>query len=344
MKQKELAIIDIMKLICVLLIICMNTNMFSSLNTTVDFIVVQLLSKIAYPLFFITTSFCFFKKIDFSLSLANSKNMDTLFQFLAKIIKFYVLWTLLYLPLLIIQWMEEGFTIMTLLYFLRDFIFVGSYVHLWIFPALLFAIVFVYYMLRKWHYSELFVFAFVVYLIGMLINVYGTFLLEIPILSSVIACYLNIFSTSVNGLFFALIYVLLAYQLARKKITIHRKTITIRWILSTLIYIMEVSVLYWLGYANVQTHLYLFAIPVAYYLLMMIMTFSLNSFNKEVQNFGTLLYMIQFYVIFLCSRISFIKENAILSMICVIIFSCLISYIFIKVTKKQKKLKRLYIC
>ena len=106
--------------------------------------------------------------------------------------------------------------------------FTGSFYHLWFLPALLVAVPVVYICLFKLGLGKTILFGFLLYLIGMAGNVYGGYLMQIPGIQSVYQAYLQVFSTTRNGLFFGVMFgdvgqglvLILAGILAWKKLKI----------------------------------------------------------------------------------------------------------------------------
>lgn len=344
MKRRNVSPIDIMKIICVISIICMYTSMFSSLSNTMDFIVVQLFAKIAFPFFFMFASFFFFRKIDFSIPLSDYQNKKRLISYLINIIKLYVIWTVLYLPFTIFNWIEEGFTIMKLIDYLFDFLFVGSCPHLWIFPALIFAIVLVYYLLQRFRVTEIFIIAFICYLIGMLINVYGGFLSEFLMIGNIINTYESLFSTTVNGIFYAFIFVFLGMKLSLKRIPLKISNIVVRLVIFILFYIIEVSLLSWLGYVNINTFMYLSLLPLTYFLFLLLMQYQGSEQNQFISQYAMLMYLVQFYAIEACKQIVVIHDNYYICLFIIVLISVTISFMILKVSENNRKLKVLYRC
>lgn len=344
MKIRNFYAINIMKIICIILIICMYTSMFSSISNTMNFIIVQLLAKIAFPFFFIYASFFFFRKIDFSIPLSDNQNKKRLISYIINIIKLYVIWTILYLPFTIFNWIEEGFTITKFIEYIRDFLFVGSYPHLWVFPALIFAIVLVYYLIQRFRVTELFIMAFICYLIGMLINVYSEFLLEFSITANIIEVYKNIFTTTVNGFFYAFIFILLGMKLSLKRIPLKISNISIRLTIFVVFYIIEVCLLSWLGYTNIDTYMYLNLIPLTYFLFLLLMQFHDSKKNQLIAHYSVLVYLVQFYAIEICKKIVFIHDYYFICLFIIILISGTISFMILNNSKKHRKLKVLYTC
>lgn len=344
MKIRNFYAINIMKIICIILIICTYTSMFSPLSDTMNFVIVQLFEKNAFPFFFVYASFFFFRKIDFSIPLSDYQNKKRLISYIINIIELYVIWTILYLPFTIFNWIEEGFSLMKFVEYIRDFLFIGSYPHLWIFPALIFAIVLVYYLLQRVKVSEIFVMALICYLLGMLINVYGGFLIEIPIIVNIINVYENVFSTTVNGLFYAFIFVFLGMKLSLKRIPLKKSKIIIRLTIFILFYIIEVNFLSWLSYVNINSYMYLSLIPLTYFLFLLLMQFHDSKQNQLIDYCSVLVYLVQFYAIEVCKQIVIIHDYYFICLFIIILISGTISFMILNNSKKHRKLKVLYTC
>lgn len=330
---------DIMKLICVLLLIVMYTDVFSYLNKDLHFILL-LLSKLAFPFLFIYISFLFFREIDFE-HFTSSQNKTILYRWLIHFAKLYLIWTILYLPFIILENVTP-LTFMNIVDFVRDLVLTGSYPHLWIFPALLFALCFVYWLLQKHSFKELLIYAFIAYMIGMLINVYGSFLVDVPVVSTILTWYLLLFKTAVNGFFFAFIYVLFGYKLAHMKMHLKKSPIIAKVLLAALLYLLETALLSWLNYNTVQTQMYLSLLPLSYFLFLLLMQYRSKKKNRMINRIGTLAYLLQFYAIHICSQLDVLYKNKLLYL-CMVLFLCItMSCFFIYATKTNKKMKVLY--
>lgn len=70
--------------------------------------------------------------------------------YVVKLIKLYVIWTLIYFPFKIKTILtDERGIIYGVLTYCRDIVFVGSYMQLWYFPALIFSVVVISFLLSK---------------------------------------------------------------------------------------------------------------------------------------------------------------------------------------------------
>lgn len=87
----------------------------------------QWLARIAVPFFFISSGFLLYRK-----SSLNNFSLDRTKLYVVKLIKLYVIWTIIYFPFRIKSILkdERGIIYGVLTYY-RDIIFAGSYVQLW---------------------------------------------------------------------------------------------------------------------------------------------------------------------------------------------------------------------
>lgn len=87
----------------------------------------QWLARIAVPFFFISSGFLLYRK-----SSLNNFSLDRTKLYVVKLIKLYVIWTIIYFPFRIKSILkdERGIIYGVFTYY-RDIIFAGSYVQLW---------------------------------------------------------------------------------------------------------------------------------------------------------------------------------------------------------------------
>ena len=87
----------------------------------------QTICRIAVPFFFTTSGFFFFRKYGDD-SEENTKNLR---KYLMRLLKIYLIWTVIYLPYTIWDQYQAGFSILGVFSYIRDFFLNGSYYHLW---------------------------------------------------------------------------------------------------------------------------------------------------------------------------------------------------------------------
>lgn len=337
--------IDYTKIICAILVVCIHTGPLLSLNREWNFFLVQILGRIAVPFFFVASAFFFFRKIDSNESLKSEKNLTLLKQYLKRLCKMYLIWSLIYLTIQVPIWIKDGFTIHTFFIYIRDFFFLGSYYHLWFLPGLIVATTIIYFLLLKMKCEKIFIIAFILYIVGMLINVYGDFLMNIPILSTLLNLYLTIFATARNGLFFGCVYVFMGYLFARREFKFnHNIKINLALLLlSFILLILEAYMIRYLGYMNDLTSMYITLIPCTYYLFILLLGIkSCEKANLQIRNSGTLLYFSHCYFAFIMGLIPLIRNNSLIYFSFVLLFSFLFILVYLKLSKKHSILRSIY--
>ena len=173
---------DVAKFICSILVVMIhvppfgqqaNVNFFSYLNFGLS----QCLCRIAVPLFFIFNGFFLYRKT----SLDNFSIKPTK-KYFVHILKLYLLWSLLYFPLNLINILKNPTHItFELVIYIKNVICLGSHKHLWYLNALLGAVAIVSFLLHNnWSPKKILCTASVFYVFGLLLfNIYITTLFYI---------------------------------------------------------------------------------------------------------------------------------------------------------------------
>lgn len=220
MLRKNYYGLDIAKFVSAFLVICVHTAPLKDINADANFFLVQILARLAVPLFFVISGFLFFSKLDTAREWNDYENKARLKHYLFRLGKLYLIWTILYLPFSFLLLRGERFSAEALLGYARDFFFNGSYYHLWFLPALMLAVCVVYFLRSHTSMKLTMSIAFVLYLIGMAGNVYAPLLEKIPGVSAVFQQYTEVFTTTRNGLFFGVMYVALGSYFAKRRLEV----------------------------------------------------------------------------------------------------------------------------
>lgn len=127
--------IDLGKYVAAILVIAIHTRPFDDISPDVDFFLVDIICRMAVPFFAICTGFYFTRAFD--------KSSSRFFLFkktLLKIIRMYLLWSLFYLGILLIDWHKNGIlSIDNLIGWFKSLIVSSSYYHLWYLSSLIYA-------------------------------------------------------------------------------------------------------------------------------------------------------------------------------------------------------------
>lgn len=246
--KKNFNSFDVAKFICSVLVVMIHvapfgvqetTNVFSHMN----YLLRQGLCRMAVPLFFVFSGFFLYRKTP-----SDKFDFSPTKKYLLNVLRLYILWSLIYLPsnLKTILSNPHG-ALHGWLKYIRNFIFLGSYTHLWYLPALLTAVLITSFLLyKKWSPKKILLTSCVFYFFGLLGNAYFGIirpLCSIPFIGKTLELYFKIFDTTRNGLFFGFFFVALGMYLSKNDILIKSKKALLLFIMSVLLLITEVSLL-----------------------------------------------------------------------------------------------------
>ena len=177
-------------------------------DPTLHFVVKSMICRIAVPFFFVNNAY-FFR--------LNSKREEYSQKWLRKIVRLYTMTFILYIPLgiqLIQQTVHLHWGLLPIV-LVVSFFYSGSFYHLWYFPALVFSLVVVKYLVQKIGYRWMFFICFLLFSIGS-IETYSAFFSN-PLIVSYMEKYFSVFVTTRNGLFFSPLFVIIGFFLADNK-------------------------------------------------------------------------------------------------------------------------------
>lgn len=205
-KCKEIVVLDILKMFLAILVLLRHCGQaFYSENSIYVNLITNAISTIAVPTFFVISGFLLWRK---------EVDKNRVWRQAKRLFKLYVIWCIIYLPLQIksIMSMSERVVECVFIYTQR-FFFDGGFYHLWFLPALIFSLIFVYYLEKKLPKLSL-PLVIGLYIVGVLVDTYIRF---IPALQLIFVPYKQLFLTTRNGFFCGSVFVLLGKKLAEKK-------------------------------------------------------------------------------------------------------------------------------
>ena len=359
--KKEYPLIDVMKFVASLLVVAIHVPLFGSSSTfdECNFYFRQIFTRVAVPFFFISSGYFFFRKIKNS-NIHNSSNrkMTTgryVFIYLKKLFRMYLLWTLVYM-FFIVKSILHGRK--TVLMTIRDFLFVGSYLHLWYLLALIVAIAIASLLIyKKIKTKNILIISFIFYLIGLLgqsYNVIFKLFEKIPYLGiavSAVGYYFRaIFYTTRGGLFEGFFFVSLGLVLAEGKVDLSVAKKYIGLIISIVLYILEVIFVKHFGW-GLEEDTYIMLIPVAFFVFYIGITSNveLKKINCVLlRKLSTMVFYVHLAVFAIYKDIV-AKTGGIFSetesiYIQVTVITVIISFLFIKISENKgfKWLKYFY--
>ena len=342
--KKQYYAIDIAKFISALLVICIHTGPLLDINKDANFVLVQIISRIAVPFFFLASGFLLFEKLDIHREWNDYENIRILKQYIARIAKLYILWTILYLPFTyVVLHAQDGIRIDMILRYVRDFFFTGSFYHLWFLPALMLSVVVAYILIMKVRIAKALCIALVLYIIGMFGNVYPTILEQIPVIDLIWKVYEGIFATTRNGLFFGTIFIVIGAYFANQSIYLRRPFVIVGFLLSLVLLFVECYTIKFAGFMSDMASMYIMLIPCVSLLFLWLVRYRLQKkkIYKTMRQMSLLIYVshIMFVSILLWTVP---KANSLVVYGVSVIASIVCSYGILWLSRRIRILKALY--
>lgn len=203
--KSEYIAVDIFKLICSILVVAIHTTPFRDMNEDLSFWFNNVVCRIAVPFFFISAGYFFHDKLT---------SKEKTLGYISRLVQLYMIYTMFHFEFIFKKYYKSGQRIRQ---WFVDFFWTGAtsgtYVQLWYLPALVFAIVILYFLINKFKVKTktMVIAAAVLYVIGTLGNAYTKLLYQIPGLEGFLDMYYELFKTTGNGLFFGFPLVLAGY-------------------------------------------------------------------------------------------------------------------------------------
>ncbi len=327
MEKQTYGILDIAKFVSSLLVVAIHCAPLIEISEPANFVLVQILARLAVPFFFIASGWLFFQKIDPQKSWKDETNVKALKHYWKRILRIYLVWSALYMPLIVVSWVQGGFHWTSLIRLIRDFLFNGTYYHLWFLPALLLGVPIVYMMYLNIRKQSMLWLSFLLYMAGMAINVYGSVLSQEPFLESVLNVYQSFFVTSRNGLFFAPIYLVLGIYIQDFLTQDFKKQSFVAFTISFVFYAAEAIILQACGIMNDLTCMYAMLLPTTFFLFLLLMQFRLKKHKMYVvlRNMSLYIYTGHIYFVYVFLNVFHLGNLSVylLSIICASIFAYL---------------------
>lgn len=294
--------VDAVKFIMAVCVIILHTHPLEGINHTLNFITADVLGRVAVPFFFMATGFLLAQRKEDGYFFER----DHVKKYVYRILKLYMIWTAIYLPVIIYKNIIDSgeglrYGILTSI---RDFIFVGSYGHLWYLPATAVGVVAVFFLTEKIGERWSGILLFFLFLAGLLAQSYYG-LLEIwtgggGLVWDALRLLKKIMVTSRNGIFFGSFFIYLGAWTARRYREIHLDTWMI-WFgaaISVMLLGCEEVWLQRLEFVR-EGDMYVMLVPSAFFLLMASLRISLKKDMVFWRKMSMNMYFIHLYFKFI---------------------------------------------
>lgn len=276
--------LDLLKFLVAFLVIANHTSPFVSFSPQLDFLFSGVLTRIAVPIFFMSTGFFYFRKWTGD-PLRDNK---ALYGYLKKIGKLYFTAILIYIPLNVYTgYFTKEFTLYSLL---KDVVFDGTFYHLWYLPALMLGIMVTSFLYKKMPMPFVLAAAAFLYFIGLLGDSYYGLVAGTGI-SQMYDVMFHVFDYTRNGLFNAPVYLALGALAARKQ------TFQTNPIINGILFMVSLDLMLiegiFLHYAGIPRHdsMYIFALPASYFLFQWAFSWKGKS-NKRFREWRVWIYLL----------------------------------------------------
>ncbi|MEG0177154.1 acyltransferase [Anaerorhabdus sp.] len=324
--KKNYNAIDIMKFISAFLVIIVHTYPFYTSVPTFGFITSNIVGRVVIPFFFLAAGY-FFQK--------GNPSKERFKKYTFKLLRLYIVWSVLYIPLGI--HLLNGFMEMTpVLWAAGSFLALvnfGTYFHLWYMAALIFAIVFCYYYLRKFSMKSLVIVGFILFCFGCLETYYG--LIPNGTFLDALNIYLMIFFTTRNGLFFGILFVSLGmavakYDLASKVKYSHISLLSLVFFIALCVEAFSIKSLGW----AIDYNFYIMVVPFSYcwFVTLLKTNVTLKLDYAALREYSVIIYFshgifLELIPILLGTQYGYLFDSGVFRLFSVLIPTLLVSYL-----------------
>lgn len=327
-KKNAYPYIDIFRVVASILVITIHTSPLMSISPTADFVLTRILGRVAVPFFFMTTSFFLFQN--------GRPGKDKFVSVLKQLLIIYGISTLIYVPVMIYNgYFTADFSWVRLL---KDFVFDGTFYHLWYLPAVLLGLVVVAFLNRFTSSTVSWIIVVVLYGIGLGGDAYFGLVTQWPLLQQFYQFLFTFFDYTRNGLFFAPLYLWLGIRIAQHDRK-HSLTYDLGgWVLASAIMVFEA---FWIRHNGVARHdsMYI-SLPFVMYFLFKVLKHQEGKRHVLLKDFSLWVYILHPMMIIavrLAAKIvrleSLLVANELLHFLLVTVLSCIAAYgisIFLK--------------
>lgn len=204
--KTEYYAIDVFRIIAALAVMTIHVEPFIDISSNLNLWDKNVPARLAVPFFLLTTGYFIHSKI---------KSRDKVLSYVKHIIQLYLVYYIIYTPLMICLQLNSGKTLKKgILTLVKEFFLAGS-LHLWYFLGTAVGVLLLYCLinLTKLSNKQIMAVVIVFYIIGVIGNAYKAPMMQIDEIENVLSKYYLIFKTTRNGLFFCLPYLFIGYYI-----------------------------------------------------------------------------------------------------------------------------------
>lgn len=345
MRQKSS--LDIAKFICALLVLIIHTSPFSSYSKLLSFGFRNVVCVIAVPFFFCTSGYLLTEKLN-SFQSRQEQN-SYMKKYLKRLAVIYLFWSAVYFPFVVLKWLRDGFSVYSVLEYVRDFFFEGSYSTIWFLPALLSAAAIFFFLWRKMGSKKVFFIGCGIYVVTLLLSSYYGVAARVPGLSHYVGqLYYSVFDSVKNGLLFGLVFVAMGGMISEGRLyeRVTRKKAFAGVVIGYGLLCVEVIIYNIIGGAKgVDTVASLLPLTVCAFLLALSFDVPPSGLCMTLRKYSMLIFLCQrlpISVIDLFFSDTVLAANSVVNCVTVTAATFAISFVIIKLSEKWNWLNKIY--
>lgn len=347
--MKQYKSLDFAKFICAILIIVLHTAPFADYSSLLNFGFRNIITVIAVPFFFLTSGFLAFKKID---SLDGEKKKTYVFQYLKRLVVMYLIWTAVYFVFVAVKWSRGDFSIYSVLEYVKDFFFEGSYSTIWFLPALFAATLIVHLLHKKFSHRTIFAIACVIYLFTLGGSSYYGLATKVPAIDAVYDLYYSFFDSIKNGVCFGMIFVSMGAMVSGREEKITQKTTALRALVPVAVFAVLVAIegflVAYLRWNDKGVDTIVMLVPFTYFFVRFLLVWNVKISDRAciaMRKYSILMFLTQripLSILELWLADTILVQNSMVFFVTVLAATLLISFGILQASKKINWLKYAY--
>lgn len=331
-KTENYCIIDLLKLIMSFAVIAIHTEPMHNINNKNITEIFMILLEYAVPFFFLSSGYLIGKRMEYPLK--SPKNIEIIKKQIKKIIKMYIIWTLIYSPLTIHQYIIDGtpfFGAFSL--YIKRIILVGEQHnawHLWYLLSTIYALIIILFFTKRNASTKKILFvSFCFSIISIVFTQLVEYPYELPYMLNIIKKLIrSIFRD--GRVFLGIVYLPIGFYLSKK---------TFPKILNWISLILGITLTYLIDNQTIDFYL-LIITSISFFEIIKNINLKEHKFYRFARESSTIIFLIHMYIWFIYYMVVYGKRTVGLDhFIFTSIVSLIISIIYISVKNNISKNK-----
>lgn len=296
--------IDVCKFVMALLVVWAHTRPLYRINDSLDFLIGNVLCRVTVPFFFVATGFL----LEQQIRGGKDGRKEILRRYVRKVLELYLLWTVIYLPVIIWdKFVDSGDSLLRSTFTtVRDFIFVGSYSHLWYLLAVAVGVSLVYFLRKYLGEGMTAAVLLVLFCMGLFTQSYfGLFEKAVSadgIVWKGMTAVKKVMVTCRNGVFFGGIFIYMGTWMAGRDRKMSVWKAGMGFVVSFLLFSIEAGYLFQNGYVREQD-MFLMQLPCVFFLMQSALGLSVKRDTIFLRKMSMNIYYVHLYFKFVYRRL-----------------------------------------